>query len=350
MSTTTLRHLAILRRIPRSPKTTTAPDLMPFLHDLGHAVDLRTVQRDLEALSAVFPLYCDAGVRPFRWQWPSGCESFDIPGLDTNTALVVKLAGMFLEPLLPVAAMESLMPYFRSAERVLRETGRQGVAWTDKVRVLPRGQQLTQPSIDQSILEAVHQGLFFSKRIMVGYRPRTAPQAKEYPVHPLGLVLRNDLLYLVCTVRKYPDIRQLLLHRMESAQVMEEAATVPDGFTLDAYIADQGFDWSFRRPDLRLKMRMRAMPAAALYETPLSQDQTIEPDSEGWTILTATVGDTAQLRWWILGYGEQVVVLEPENLREEMRGRVEVLRNAYIAVEASPHEVNTSPQGVYTHG
>ncbi len=56
---TTLRHLAMLRRIPRAPGFIATPDLRSALESLDYAVDIRTVQRDLEALSSIFPLHCD---------------------------------------------------------------------------------------------------------------------------------------------------------------------------------------------------------------------------------------------------------------------------------------------------
>ncbi len=38
--------------------------------------------------------------------------------------------------------------------------------------------------------------------------------------------------------------------------------------------------------------------------------------------LTATVDDTAQLRWWLLSFGSKVEVLEPAGRREEMENNI----------------------------
>lgn len=317
---TTLRHLAMLRRIPRAPGFIATTDLRSALENLDYTVDIRTVQRDLEALSSIFPLHCDTSSKPYRWQWLAGAEILDIPSLDANSALVFKLAEMFLGPLLPLAAMETLMPYFRCADRVLGETGAKCGSWKDKVRVLPRGQRLLVPDVDRDILNTVHQGLFFGRQVTVAYRPREKPEPREYTVHPLGLVLRNGLLYLVATINHYRDIRQLLLHRMERAELTTEPCGRPEGFDLDAYIQSQGFDILRGGPDFHIKFRFKATPAGALYETPLSEDQIITPlEDKEWILVSATVADTDQLRWWLLGFGSQVEVLEPLELREEFR-------------------------------
>ncbi len=148
--------------------------------------------------------------------------------------MVFKLAEMFLGPLLPLAAMETLMPYFRCADRVLAEIRAKCGSWKDKVRVLPRGQRLLVPDVDRDILNTVHQGLFFGRQIKISYRARNMPDAREYVVHPLGLVLRNGLLYLVVTFNQYQDIRQLLIHRIKQAALTDDPCSTPDGFDLDA--------------------------------------------------------------------------------------------------------------------
>jgi len=42
-----------------------------------------------------------------------------------------------------------------------------------------------------------------------------------YTVNPLGLVMRDGTTYLVCTLLDYTDIRQLAMHRMGSAQLLD---------------------------------------------------------------------------------------------------------------------------------
>ena len=49
----------------------------------------------------------------------------------------------------------------------------------------------------------------------------------------------------------------------------------------------------------------------------LSEDHRTTEQSDGRILVEATVADTSQLRWWLLGFGSQVEVLEPISLREE---------------------------------
>ena len=69
--------------------------------------------------------------------------------------------------------------------------------------------------------------------------------------------------------------------------------------------------------------------AAHLLESPLAQDQTVEYEHCGWVVLQGTVPDTQQLLWWLLGFGDQVEVLEPIRLREKIVKSLQRQRDLY---------------------
>ena len=69
---------------------------------------------------------------------------------------------------------------------------------------------------------------------------------------------------------------------------------------------------------INFKAKFARAAAAHLYETPLSEDQVIEEMEGGYVIITATVRDTAQLDWWLSGFGSMVEVQEPPELRRRM--------------------------------
>ena len=46
---------------------------------------------------------------------------------------------------------------------------------------------------------------------------------------------------------------------------------------------------------------------------------------DGRILVEATVSDTADLRWWLLGFGSSVEVLEPTSLREQFREQAQRL-------------------------
>ena len=56
----------------------------------------------------------------------------------------------------------------------------------------------------------------------------------------------------------------------------------------------------------------------------------LEDDGDG-KLLTATVSDTWQLRWWALSHAGSLVVLEPESLRQSLLKQLQEASRMYGA-------------------
>ena len=163
----------------------------------------------------------------------------------------------------------------------------------------------------------IYGALFAEQRVRMRYLPKGEQKPKEYIVNPLGLVLRDQVIYLVCTIWNYEDVRQLVLHRIREATMIEEPAVRPKGFSLDAYIGEGAFGYPVSAAPIRLRVIFDEGAAMHLHETPLSKDQTLTVKEDGRELLDATVQDTSELRWWLLGFGSSAEVLAPKPLRYE---------------------------------
>jgi len=322
----------MLRKIPRYPRRTNTRQLQQQLEEAGFSIDVRSIQRDLNKLSEILSLVGD-GANPQSWQWLGDADQLDLPTMEPQAALVFYLAETHLRPLLPQSTMDYLAPWFHTARGVLDANGNGFAAWRDKVAVLPRGQSLLPPDCDAEVEAIVYQALLKEKQVDVTYRPRGASETKTYLVNPLGLVVRNQVSYLVCTMWHYPDIRQLVLHRIRSANLREEAALRPEGFGLEAYIAQGEFSWPVYLGEIRLVALFTPESVASLYECPLSPDQKIEEVDEENVQLTATVLDTQELRTWLLGFGDHVKIVAPAELRAAFGEIAGNLADYYSATE-----------------
>jgi len=320
-SETLNRQWLLLERIPRYPHKITAAQLTGQLHAEGHDVSKRTVERDLTSLSAVFPLLSDERIKPFGWSWQKDAPQFSLPGMSPLQAMVLDLARTHLQPLLPVHLLEPLKPYFAQAHATLRQTlGKRGVnEWSKRVTFVQPSQPLLPPKVDDKVLAVVHEAVALRRQLDLRYHSRSGGQTLSYRAHPLGIVYRGTLGYLVCTIADYTDPRILALHRIESTRLLDDAASTPHDFDLETYAHSGVFGFMDNGP-IKLVMRMEVAAAEHLYETPLSTDQVITADGQkGWVHIEATVRDNSQLEWWLRGFGREVDVLAPPVLREALR-------------------------------
>ena len=307
------RLLLILQALPYAPRKITTSDIQRFLSAAGHDVSLRSVQRDLDHLSEAFAITSD-NARPAGWYWSKDAKIMGVPALDPHSALVLQLAKKHLERLLPVATVEHLAPQFRQAAETLDIHGNGLRKWQNKVRVLPRGITFITPKVDATVQSVIYESLLKEKKIKVCYRPRL-DKPKEYEVNPLGLIVRDQVTYLIC---EYDNkLRQLLLHRMVSVEMLDSVSKYPDNFNLDTYLLQGEMSFSTGEK-IRLRFAMNEYAARQIIDCPLSADQRIsktEEDNED-VIIEATVQDSMELRWWLLSFGDEAEILGPPDLRK----------------------------------
>lgn len=323
---TLLRQWTMLRSIPREPASRATTDLVRTLKAEGFAVTVRTVQRDLIKLMTVFGFtgYTEAGDRMQRWYWPRASRAFDIPGMDPATALVLFMARRHLSEVLPPAALETLAPYFQRSEEVLRQQSKRSLAsWADTVRILRRSPVLQPARINPDVQGAIYDGLLRNLQLKAHYKSRGSKRSKETVLHPLALIAKDGVLYLVATAWAYETPYHYALHRFQSAILTSEPSRRPKAFLLDDYLEKEAaFAYPHGKGTLRLEAEFQGQAAQHLLERPLSRDQTSQALGNGRVRIGATVQDTAELRWWLLGLGDNVAVTKPVQLRKEIQARI----------------------------
>lgn len=330
MSDAILRQWAMLRALPRHPRQITAREVTDRLQHQGFECTKRTIERDLERLSEHWPITANQRNRPYGWFWMANAEVLDIPGMDLPAALAFQLAREYLAPLLPPPTLAHLQPHFDRAAHVLDEASATKLrAWPDKVRVIGHGPSLLPPKTMDGVHERVLQALFENRRIEARYTPRETAEERDYVVNPLGAVFRQSVVYLVGTLWDYDDVKQFALHRFSAVELTDTKTRRPRGFDLDEYIRHGAFGYPAGNDRIRLKAVFDARTAHHLYETPLSEDQTLAPAADGRVELAASVLDTEDLRWWLLGFGDSVEVKGPVKLRREMAGTVQRMAKIY---------------------
>ena len=320
---TSYRHWLLLRMIPRYPRKIDTATVESLMERQGITIHRRSIQRDLEKLSDIFPLTCDDRDKPFGWSWSADAAAFDIPTMSPPAALAYRMVGEFMSGMFPKEIFKQLTPHFRHANAVLNQTDKDTLKdWPDKVRTISRTQPLLPPDISANVFDVVSDSLLEGKCFQATYLRRGQSQPVDWMVNPLGLVLHDRLITLVCTMwnyRELKDVRTMHLHRIQTAQRIDKEAISPEGFNLDEYLATGVFGYRRGEGTIRIKALFEKDATIHLEETPLSDDQQLTDQQDGNVLVEASVADTGQLRWWLLGFGGRVEVLEPLGLRDELK-------------------------------
>lgn len=108
---TLFRTLTMLQIIPKEPGYKATSTVHASLEEKGFKVSLRTVQRDLNAMTSHLPLLCSEGDGEHRWSLSASFNDSRL-GLDTPTALTLVLAQEYLSGLLPQIVVDQISSQF----------------------------------------------------------------------------------------------------------------------------------------------------------------------------------------------------------------------------------------------
>jgi predicted DNA-binding transcriptional regulator YafY len=296
--------LELLRRIPKG-RTVTAPQLQRQLAEAGIDRDVRTIERQMEALSGRFEIDRDETSKPYRYSWRTSAKGINLPILTAQECLLLALAEQQLKQLLPPRLMKSMAAFFSQAKNQLDEqpTARQEREWLKKVRVVSTSQPLLPPKVDEQVFEQVCYALYGDQWLAVEYL-NAAGEEKKSRVMPLGLVQQGPRMYLVCRFEGYENERNLALHRIKSAKASSFTFKRPPEFDLKQYDDNGRFGFG-NGESIKLSFWIEKDYGLHLLESPLSEDQQVCEGKKHYRI-HATVVDSAMLDWWLRSFGKAV--------------------------------------------
>jgi predicted DNA-binding transcriptional regulator YafY len=287
-------------------------------------VSVRTVYRDLEALSAAgVPVVTEAGPG-------GGCRLMDgyrfpLRGLQPDEAEALLILGV------PTVLHElGLAGALTAAHRQIQVTA--GLTATALVHLdMPRwyGGQEAVPCLGD-----LARALQLGRKLAIRYPP---PDRDPRVVGPLGLVNKAGIWYLVArSGAGAGDIRVFRAGRVSAARILAEPVGRPAGFELAAFWAHWSAEFEASRP--RLEVRLAASPDAlsAFGEVfgPAAApalEAAEPPGQDGWRVVTLSFEHERAAVHRLAGFGDQVEVLDPPAVRAALLAAAREILGRYQA-------------------
>lgn len=320
MSDSVLRMIKMTERIPRYPSKVTANQIQDFLKNHGYSISLRSVQRDLNELSRLFPIECDDKSIPFGWSWKKDSPGFESPAMDPIQALTFSLAAQYLEPLMPKASFKRIEKFFQRAESVLMGDARSNILrWRKRVRVIPESIRFKDPNIAPNIRQKIYRAIYEGYQVKAFYRKRGEKKAYLRHIHPLGIVVKGSITYVISMMDEDQDNpRYLPMHRFTEIEILDgKKIKEPLNFDLDEYLHKNNLGFEYSDKLYTFKAIFDKTMGAHLEETPLNSTQQLKELDDGRLLISARVPDTLQFEQWLMSFGAEVEILEPAKLRDK---------------------------------
>lgn len=285
-----------------------------FLTDLE--ISLATFKRDLEYMRSRLniPIVWDRESSGYRFEQAAGLQ--ELPGLWFSDAEMYALLTMqrLLEGLEPgllgphvAPLLDRLTAALGSAEHPTQEVRK-------RIRILHQAKR----ALPLRHFQVVAKALLERRRLRIVYYNRARDEETRREVSPQRLVHYRDNWYLDAWCHLRQDIRSFSIDAIRSAEMLDDAARdVPEKQLDEVLAAGYGI---FSGRDVRWA-RLRFAPQRARWV----RSEQWHPEQRAWTddngayVLEVPYSDPRELVMDILRHGPEVEVLEPPELRDQVR-------------------------------
>ena len=127
--------------------------------------------------------------------------------------------------------------------------------------------------------------------------------------------LQTHALYLIGWDETRDALRTFKIERIRDVALTPRTFNLPEGDRVETQLR-RAWDIIADQPPTSVVLRFSPAVAARVEETTWHPSQKIERATDGSLVWRATVAGTIEIRLWILSWGDDVEVLEPDDLRE----------------------------------
>lgn len=134
----------------------------------------------------------------------------------------------------------------------------------------------------------------------------------------------------VIGLRRPPDeIRTFKLERIQRIEPLKERYTIPANFDPEKYLADAWGIWYTESEPVEVVLKFHPRVAGRVKETRWHRNEIVKELPDGYLRWQATIAEPQEMLPWIRGWGVDVEVVGPRELREMLMGEAKRLAEQY---------------------
>jgi len=281
-------------------------------------VSRRTIFRDLEVLRrARVPLLYDGAVGAYRIP-----GTYFLPPTHFTTeealAVLVLCREMGRDRSLPLygAAQAAAIKLESSLPAPLREDVRE-LSAAVQIRLEPNCPLVEQRDIYHQLLHSITA----RRQVRIQYDSFSEERLIETRLSPYRLLFSRRSWYVIGRSSLHREIRTFNVSRVRRLECLDDTFHTPRSFSVERYLGNAWHLIAEPGPDFHVVVRFERLVARNVAEVEWHKTQRCEPRDDGRMDFVVTVSGLNEISWWILGYGDQAEVLQPQALRELVRQR-----------------------------
>ncbi len=283
-------------------------------------VSERTARRDLNALAlAGVPVYSRQG-RGGGWSLVGGART-DLSGLTA-----AETRALFLVAGPSASASKETKAALRKLVQALPEPFRADAEAASQAVIVDPSAWGRTSHPDPPFLDTLQAAVVDGRQVVLEYAKPNS-EATSRLVHPLGLVTKRGVWYLVADTDK--GGRTFRLDRVRSVDVTDRAVVRPANFDLDEAWQAINVEVARRNTGVLIEAQVDPTMMAPLRATFAGGVRVLGTSPRGWAQVELRTGSVAEGAGRIGGFGAKVKVLGPPEVIEQLRRVGHELRELY---------------------
>ena len=305
------RQWKIIRSLIASTQGKSVQDLASELS--CHA---RTVYRDLEALQvAGFPVYTERKNQKNYWSlMASAKHQIPIP-FNITELMALYFSSDMLKMLKNTLFYDSLASLFKKIKATLPPEYRTYLRHVEsslKVDLKPTKDY----SRFKDIIDQINQAILNRQHVRITYFAMSRQKTSQRLVAPYRLWFFDGTFYMIGFCRLRKDIRLFAVDRIRKMVLTDSTFETPEDFDMENLLR-ASFGAFFGEP-VQVVIHFSPRISGYIVEKIWHESQVVEKQKDGSVIFKAHTAGTEEIKFWILGWGKDALVLEPESLRQEI--------------------------------
>jgi predicted DNA-binding transcriptional regulator YafY len=169
----------------------------------------------------------------------------------------------------------------------------------------------------KKVIEQINDAVIDRRVVDIVYYTMSRKKKTQRKVAPYKIWFYNGGFYLIGHCKWRDGIRIFAVDRIKSIHVTDETFNVPEEFDVDEYMRSS-FGVFHGKP-AKVKVLFSAGIAEYIKEKIWHETQKFYDTPDGSVLFEADVACTREIKAWIMRWGAKAIVLEPEELRNEIR-------------------------------
>jgi predicted DNA-binding transcriptional regulator YafY len=154
---------------------------------------------------------------------------------------------------------------------------------------------------------------------------------KEYCFCPyfVEVSAAGQAVYAIGRIEPQKEMRTFKIERVERIEMLKDAYSIPRDFDPEKLLSQAWGIWFTEADPVVIKLRFSQRVANRVRETRWHPTEQVAEQPDGCLLWSAAIAEPREMLPWVRGWGADVEVLEPAELREELTREAKAIAEKY---------------------